>query len=497
MVTVAPQRSVLRTRRGVLVLLLLCAVQFLDIVDSSIMNVALPSIRHDLGFTQQSVQWVLSGYLLTYGGLLLLGGRMADLLGRRRLLVIGTALFAVSSLAGAFAGNPTTLIAARLAQGVGAALMAPAGLSILTTTFTEGTDRQRALGVWGAISGLAAAAGVFLGGVLSEGPGWRWVLLVNVPVCVVIVLAAFVLLAGQRERPRLANTDVLGAVLVTGGMLLLIYALVRAPEVGWASAHTIGELATGGVLLVAFVGNELRHRNPLFPFGILRINGLAAANAVQLIGFAGFVSTFFFLTLYMQNALGYTPVQAGSAYLPVTVGIAIAAGASAQLFTRTGARPLIVAGTLLAAAGIYYLARVPASGSYVSDLLPGLAIMSVGLGAVFVTVTTAANAAVPADKSGLAAGLLNTSGQLGSALGLAIFSALATARTNDLLANHTPPTEAATAGFHRALLAAAIAVLAAALIGLRTAGRTRASTTSIHSTEVPVTLDGLTQRAQN
>jgi MFS family permease len=309
--------------------------------------------------------------------------------------------------------------------------------------------------VWGAISGLAAATGVFLGGVLTEGPGWRWVLLVNVPVCVLIVIAAFGLLAGQQERPRLADTDGLGAVLVTGGMLLLIYALVRAPEVGWGSAHTIGELATAGLLLAAFVGNELRHRNPLFPFGILRIKGLAAANATQLIAFAGFVSTFFFLTLYMQNALGWTPVRSGSAYLPVTAGIALAAGLSAKLHARLGARPIIVTGALLAAAGIAYLARVPLPGTYLGDLLPGLMIMSVGLGAVFVTVTTAANASVPADRSGLAAGLLNTSLQLGSALGLAIFSALATARTTALLTAQVPPVQAMTAGFHRALLAPA------------------------------------------
>jgi EmrB/QacA subfamily drug resistance transporter len=340
--SVTTSRSVLATRRGVLTLLLLCAVQFLDIVDSSIMNVALPSIRSDLGFTQQSLQWVISGYVLTYGGFLLLGGRAADLLGRRRLLVAGTAMFAVSSLAGGLAPNSGVLIGARVAQGIGAAMMAPAGLSILTTTFTEGRDRTRALGVWGAISGLAAAAGVFLGGVLSEGPGWRWVLFVNIPVCVLIVAATFRLVSGERRRTRLADFDLLGAILVTGGMLLLVYALVRAPEVGWANSHTIGELGTAGLLLAAFVVNERRNRNPLFPFSIFRIKGLAAADATQLIGFAGFISMFFFLTLYMQNVLGYSPIQAGSAYLPVTVGIVIAAGISTRLIPRIGTRPVIV-----------------------------------------------------------------------------------------------------------------------------------------------------------
>jgi EmrB/QacA subfamily drug resistance transporter len=464
---VASEGSFLSTRRGVFTLLLLCAVQFMDIIDSSIMNVALPSIRDDLGFSQQRLQWVLSGYLVTYGGFLLLGGRAADLLGRRRLLVAGTTLFAVCSLAGGLATNASLLVGARVAQGVGAALMAPAGLSILTTSFTEGKDRTKALGIWGAVSGVAAAAGVFLGGVLSGGPGWRWVLFVNIPVCVLIVAAAVRLVPGEPRRARSGTFDILGAVLVTAGMLLLVYALVKAPEAGWGTRHTIGELGTAAVLLVAFLVVELRTRAPLFPFGILRVKGLAAANATQLIGFAGFLSVFFFLTLYMQNVLGYTPVQSGSAYLPVTAGIVLAAGASSQLIPRIGTRPVIVTGTVVAAAGMLYLSRVPVHGRYLSDLLPGLAVMSIGLGAVFVTVTTAANAGVPANQAGLAAGLLNTSLQLGSAFGLAVFSAIATAHTNDLLTGHAAPAQALTAGFGRALLAGSVALLAATAIALR------------------------------
>ncbi len=459
--------SMLATRRGKLTLLLLCAVQFLDIADSSIMNVALPSIRRDLGFSVQSLQWVLSGYLLTYGGFLLLGGRAADLLGRRRLLVTGTTLFAACSLVGGLAADAGMLIAARLGQGIGAAMMAPAGLSILTTTFSRGTDRNRALGVWGAVSGLAAATGVFLGGVLSQGPGWRWVLFVNLPVCAAIVPGAYRLVLDERRRASVANFDVPGAILATGGMLLLVYALVKAPSQGWGAARTIGELAAAVVVLAVFVLTELRRRNPLFPFSIFRVKGLAAADATQMIAFAGFVSLFFFLTLYMQNVLGYSPIQSGSAYLPVTVGIVVAAGISSRLFARTGTRPVAVAGALTAAAAIYYLARVPVDGSYLTDLLPGLVVMSIGLGAVFVSVTAAANAGVPADKAGLAAGLLNTAQQLGTALGLAIFSAIATARTTTLLAAHIPTAAALTAGFHQALLACAIFLLAAAGIALR------------------------------
>jgi EmrB/QacA subfamily drug resistance transporter len=461
--------SPLGTRRGKLLLLLLCAVQFLDVVDSSIMNVALPSIRRDLHFSAQNLQWVLSGYLVTYGGLLLLGGRAGDLLGRRRLLVAGTALFAACSLAGGLAVNAGMLVGARLAQGAGAALMAPAGLSILTTSFNSGNDRNKALGVWSAISGLAAAAGVFLGGVLSQGPGWRWVLFVNLPVCVLILFGAFRLVPGGRPAGRAAGFDIPGAVLGTGGMLLLVYALVRAPDQGWGSARTIGELATAAVVLAAFTGTELRRQSPLFPFSIFRVKGLAATDVVQMIAFAGFVSVFFFLTLYMQNVLGFSPIRSGSAYLPVTAGIIVAAGISSQLFTRIGTRPVFVAGALIAAAGAWYLSRIPVHGTYPRNLLPGLVITAFGIGAILISGTTAANAGVPADKAGLAAGLLNASQQLGTALGLAIFSAIATARSSALLAAHAAPAAALTAGFHRALLACSFFLLAAAVIALRAA----------------------------
>ena len=458
--------SLLATRRGKLLLLLLCAVQFLDVVDSSIMNVALPSIRRDLHFSAQGLQWVLSGYLVTYGGLLLLGGRAGDLLGRRRLLVAGTALFAACSLTGGLAVDAGMLVGARLAQGAGAALMAPAGLSILTTSFNAGNDRNKALGVWSAISGLAAAAGVFLGGVLSQGPGWRWVLFVNLPVCALILFGAFRLVPGG-PASRAAGFDVPGAVLATAGMLLLVYGLVRAPDQGWGSARTIGELATAGVLLAAFTVTELRRRNPLFPFSIFRVKGLAASDVVQMIAFAAFVSVFYFLTLYMQNVLGFSPIRSGSAYLPVTAGIIVAAGISSQLFARIGTRPVIVAGTLIAAAGVWYLSRIPVHGTYPRTLLPGLLIMAVGIGAVLVAVTTAANAGVAEDKAGLAAGLLSASQQLGTALGLAIFSAIATARTSALLTAHTPPAAAITQGFHRALLVCAFFLLAATIVALR------------------------------
>jgi EmrB/QacA subfamily drug resistance transporter len=460
--------SFLSTRVGVLTLVLLCAVQFLDVVDGSIVNVALPSIQRGLHFSQQNLQWVASGYVLTFGGFLLLGGRAADLLGRRRVLVSGVVLFAFCSLAGGLARNETTLITARLLQGIGAALMAPAALSLVTTLFKEGVDRHKALGIWGGISGLGAAAGVFFGGVLSQGPGWRWVLFVNLPVCALILLGAFLLLSGERPTGPRRSFDVRGAVLVTGGMLLLVYALIKAPEHGWTTARTIGELATAVILLAIFVLNEARSRDPLVPLSIFKVKGLAAADATQLIAFAGFYAMFFFLTLYMQNVLHWSPIQAGAAYLPVTAFLGFAATISPKLFARVGTRPVIVTGALFSAGGIYYLSRIPVHGSYLTDLLPGLALMALGLGAIFVGATVAANAGVPANQAGLAAGLLNTSLQLGIALGLAIFSALATSRTNHQLAAHATRPDALTAGYARALLASSIVLAAAALIGLRT-----------------------------
>ncbi|HYU66771.1 MAG TPA: MFS transporter, partial [Jatrophihabitantaceae bacterium] len=407
------QPSFLATRRGKFTLVLLAAVGFLDFVDASIVNIALPHIRSDLHFSVQDLQWVLSGYLLTYGGFMLLGGRVADLLGRRRVLVGGTVLFAVSSLVGGFAGSPGVLVGARLTQGLGAALMMPAALSLLTTLFKEGPDRTKALGIWGGVAGLASAAGVFLGGVLSEGPGWRWVLFVNPPISVFLLVAIFWLLPGERRRARLANFDILGTTLVTGGMLLLVYALVKAPDQGWGSGRTIGELAGAGALLALFVINEQRIRNPLVPLSIFRIRGLGAADVTQLIGVGGFVTMFFFLTLYMQNVLGYSPLQTGSSYLPLTVGVGISAGISTQLIGRIGTRPVIVAGALATAGGLFYLSRIPVDGSYLTDLLPGLMIVSLGIGGVFVATTTAANAGVPADKAGLAAALVNASQQVG------------------------------------------------------------------------------------
>ena len=464
----APDRSsLLATRQGKLTLAFLCMVGFLDFVDASIVNVALPTIRHDLHFSVQNLQWVLSGYLLTYGGFMLLGGRAADLLGRRRILVTGMVVFALSSLSGGLATDSTMLISARLVQGLGAAMMLPATLSILTTTFHEGKDRNTALGAWGAIAGLASAVGVFLGGLLTEDVGWRWVLWVNLPVCAVLLVATFRVVSGDRPLGRVKNFDALGAVLVTGAVLLLIFTLVKAPTVGWGTLRTVAGLAVAGLLLLAFTVNERRNANPLVPLSIFRIKGLAAADATQVIAMAGFYSMFFFITLYMQNVLGFSQLQAGTAYLPVTAGVVVSSGIASQLFARLGTRPIIVGGALISAGAVFWLSRIPVDGSYLADLLPGLLIMSFGLGFVFVGVNTAANAGVPSDKAGLAAALVNTSTWLGGALGLAIFSVIATTRTQHLLSVHASQPDALTSGFRDALVACSIFLGVAALIALR------------------------------
>ena len=400
---------------------------------------------------------------------MLLGGRAGDLLGRRRVLLTGTTVFALSSLIGGFAGSAGVLVAARLAQGLGAAMMLPAALSLLTTSFKEGKDRNTALGVWGSVAGLASAAGVFLGGVLTEGPGWRWVLWVNPPIAVFLIGAIFVLIPGERRRAPLANFDILGTVLVTGGMLLLVYALVQAPDQGWGSVRTITELVGAGVLLAAFVINERRVRNPLIPLSVFRIRGLAAADVTQLVGVAGFLSMFFFLTLYMQNVLGFSPLQTGAAYLPLTAGVVVSAGISSQLLSRVGTRPLIIGGAAVVAAGLFYVSRVPLDGSYLTDLFPGLMIVSLRR-RCHVRGRHHRRQRRRARRQGRtrcgAAQLLPSRSARPSG---SRFSPRSRPPAPATCSPHTlAPAQALTSGFHRALFAGAIFVLATTVIAMRT-----------------------------
>ncbi|MGN6721421.1 MAG: MFS transporter [Marmoricola sp.] len=458
----------LQTWQGRRVLLLLCAVAFLDFVDASITNVAMPHMQKALGFSIQSLQWVPSAYLLTYGGFMLLGGRLADLLGRRNVLIAGTALVGVASLAGGFAQDSGFFIAARLAQGLGAAMMLPAALSTLTTSFTAPKDRHAALGVWGAVAGLASAAGILLGGVLTEGPGWRWVMFVNPIAAALVIPAVLALLPRDLPAARTARFDLLGSGVVTGGMLLLVYALIKAPDQGWGSTRTVLELVGAAALLLGFVGIERFSRDPILPLDIFRVRGLAAANLTGLIGFAGMLSMFYFLTLYMQNVLGYSPIEAGAAYLPLTFGVGISAGISSKLLSRVGSRVVISVGALIAAGGLLLLAQIPVDGGYVAHVLPGTLLVALGVGPVFVGVTTAANAGVDSSRAGLAAAILNSSQQIGGALGLAIFSAVGASRIHHLLASGTAIREATTSGLGRALGVGAVFAAAAAVIAWAT-----------------------------
>ena len=464
---VRAEESFLATPRGRLTLLVLCAVAFIDFVDAPIANIALPQIHRALHFSPASLVWVPSGYLLTYGGFMLLGGRAADLLGRRRLLIAGTVVIGVASLVGGLAQSSGVLIGARLMQGVGAAMGLPAALSILTTTFKEGKDRHNAIGVWSATAAIASVGGVLLGGLLTQGPGWRWVFFVNPLACVFVLGGIFAVISGTREPRQNRNFDLPGAVLVTAGVLLLVYAIVKAPTVGWGTTRTIGEIAGAIVLLVAFVINEQRAKSPLAPLSVFRINGLAFSDLTQLLVFAGFLALFFFLTQYMQQVLGYSAIKTGLSYVPLTIGVGVAAGISSQLLTRIGTRAIIVAGALISAGGVYWLSKIPVHGSYLSDLLPGMVIMSIGFGFVATATTTAANAGVPADKAGLAASLLQASQQLGAALGLAVLTAISTSRANHLLATHATMHRALTSGYRDAMLAGVGFLLAGAILGLR------------------------------
>ena len=419
-------------RRLGLALALLAAAQFVVVLDASIVNVALPSIGRDLGFDQSDLSWVVNAYVLVFGGFLLLGGRLADLLGRRRVFIAGLVVFGLASLAGGLATSPGMLIAARAVQGLGGALLSPAALSMLTVLFAEGAARNKALGVWGAVAGSGGAAGVLLGGLLTEYAGWEWVLFVNTPITIGAALLATRLLPESRtDGPR--RFDVAGAVTVTAGLSLLVYTLVDANGAGWLSTQTLGLGAVAFALLAAFVVIELRSAAPLVDFSIFRMRTLTATNVVALLVAAALFSMFFFISLYMQQVLGYDALKAGLAYLPLAGGIIVSAGMASQLVTRIGFKPVLVSGLVLTAIGLAWFAQVSVHGAYVSDILLPSLIAAVGLGFAFVSMTIAAVAGVGPQQAGLASGLINTSQQVGGALGLAILVSVATSKTDGVM----------------------------------------------------------------
>jgi EmrB/QacA subfamily drug resistance transporter len=456
-----------------LALLLLAATQFIVVLDASIVNVALPSIGRDLDFSQQNLSWVVNAYTLTFGGFLLLGGRLADLLGRRRMFIVGALLFGLASLAGGLSSSEAQLIAARAVQGLGAAIISPAALSIVTTTFAEGAERNKALGVWGAVAGAGGAAGVLLGGVLTEFLGWEWVLLVNVPIAAIVAFLAPRLLMESRH-PTATSFDIPGAVSVTAGLALLVYGLVNTVEAGWGSSETLLILAAALALLIVFVTIESRSRNPLMPFTIFRLRTLSGANIVGLLVGMSLFSMFFFISLYLQQVLGYEPLKAGLSYVPLSLLIILSAGGASQLVTRVGFKPTLIAGMLLISVGLLWFSQVSApDGTYLGDVLFPSMIVAVGLGFAFVPVTIAAVTGTRPDEAGLASGLINTSQQVGGALGLAIAATVANSTTADALSSgETNRVVALTEGFQDAFLVCAGfavlgAILAAVLISSR------------------------------
>jgi EmrB/QacA subfamily drug resistance transporter len=454
-------------RRKWLALALLAGVQFMVVLDIAIVNVALPSIKVDLGFSQENLQWVISAYALVFGGFLLLGGRAADLLGRRRIFLAGIILFTLASLFAGLAWSETSLIAARAVQGLGAAVITPAAMSILSTTFVEGRERNIALGVWGAVGGFGAAAGVLMGGVLTDALSWEWIFFVNVPVGIVGFLVAPLLLKESRDA-SVRSFDAFGAVAVTGGLSTLVYAITQAGQEGWLGGRTIGFFAASVILLVAFVVWELRHPEPLMRIGILRIKTVTGANVAGFIVSTAMFAMFLMLTLYMQQVLGYSAMKTGVAYLAVAGTAIFTSAIAAQLVTRIGVKPVLITGMTALTAGLVYFTQVSVHGSYLGDLLPGFLLVALGIGFAFVPISIAALAGIQPAEAGLASGLVNTSQQIGGALGIAALSTIATSRTEDAIAGGSTPAAALVTGFHGAFLAgviiAAIGVVAALVL---------------------------------
>jgi EmrB/QacA subfamily drug resistance transporter len=438
-------------------LILLCVAQFVVVLDASIVNVALPSIGRGLHFSEQNLPWIVNAYVIAFGGFLLLGGRAADLLGRRRVFMVGLMVVAVASLAAGFAATQGELIAARAAQGLGAAIISPSALSIVTTLFSDGSERNKALGAWGAVAGSAGAVGVLLGGILTDGLGWEWVLWVNVPVSLIALALTPGLIPESRSDSSTRHFDAAGAVSVTAGLSVLAYALLDASSAGWGSTKIVTLLALSVVLLAAFVVVELRSAAPLVPFRIFRLRTLTGANVVGILLGASLFSMFFFISLYMQQVLGYSPVHAGLSYLPLAVTIIVAAGLGGQLVTRFGFKPVLASGMLLVALGLVWFSRVSVGGGFLTDILGPSLLAALGLGFGFVTSTIAAVSGVKEREQGLASGLINTSQQIGGALGLAVLSTIATTRTHHVMASGVSNLhQALTDGFQSAFLGGAV-----------------------------------------
>jgi EmrB/QacA subfamily drug resistance transporter len=450
-------------------LAIVCVAFFMTVLDVSIVNVALPSIGRSLHFSPTGLQWVITAYAITFGGFLLLGGRAGDILGRKRMFLIGVAIFTIASLVCGLAGTTTVLVAARAVQGFGAAIVSPSTLSIITTTFDEGPDRNKALGIWGAMGGSGAAAGVLFGGILVKYLGWEWIFFVNVPVGA-LVLALTPSIVRESRAPDIGrNFDVIGASSVTGGLALLVYAISKAPVDGWGDATTIGLLIAATALIVFFIAWEARVENPLMPLSIFRIRTLAGANTVGALLGASIFADFFLLTLYVQNVLHYSPLKTGITFLATAGTVVVVAGVAQWLSTRFGPKPVMVTGMVLNTIALVWYAQIPVDGSYTHDLLGGYLLFGVGLAFAFIPVSIAALAGVGPREAGLASGLLNTAQQVGGAIGVAVATSVAVSHTTHLLQTGSSQAAALTSGYSLAFwviagISAAGAVAALVLV---------------------------------
>jgi EmrB/QacA subfamily drug resistance transporter len=434
---------------------------FMTILDVSIVNVALPSIAQDLDFSRENLQWVITAYAIAFGGFLLLGGRAADLLGRRRVFMVGVVVFTIASLVCGLAQNEAMLIASRAVQGFGAAIISPAALSIVMTSFEEGPQRNKALGVWGALGGSGAAVGVLAGGVLTEYLSWRWIFFVNVPVGALVLLLAPRILHESRREGAERRYDALGAVLVSSGLALLVYAISQAPNEGWGSARTILVLVLSAALLVGFLVNERRVHDPLMPFHIFRVRTVTGANGVGALLGAVIFANFFLLTLYVQQILGFSAMKAGLTFLATAGTAVISAGAAQALTTKFGVKPVLLIGLVLLTGAMVWYSQIPVDGSYATDLLPGYVMVGVGIAFSFIPVQIAALAGVAEREAGLASGLINTSQQIGGAIGTAVASTVFFSHSKDLRAAGHSPADALTHGYGYGFWALAFFGLAA------------------------------------
>ena len=441
------------------VLVLICLAQFMVVLDATIVNVALPSIQKDLHLSEANLQWIVNAYTLVFGGFLLLGGRAGDLLGRKRLFLIGLVIFTAASLLDGLATSEGMLIGSRALQGLGAALISPAALSIIATTFEEGAERAKALGVWAAIAIGGSAVGLILGGVLTQYFSWPWIFYVNVPVGIAGFLLSLRLVPESRDAHAHRSYDLAGAVAVTGGLMSLVYAIVDAQTAGWGSTKTIGFFVLAVALLTGFVFVELRAKAPLVRLSIFRIRSLLTANLVMFLAMSGMFAMFFFNTIYIQHVLGYGPLKAGLAFLPFTAGIMISAGLASQFAPRVGVRLVAAVGMVLSAVGMLLLTQLPVHGSYTANVLPSILVSSLGMGAVFMPLTLIATTGLADHDQGLASGLFNTSQQVGGALGLAVLSTIAASETSSSV--NPGSVNALVNGFHWAFAGGSILLLGA------------------------------------